>query len=352
MESKITKLFKWKENPFTFKILPELFVGYNNEVSKILHSLHNGSKLSLLLGPTGSGKTTLLKHLTNKFDDYDYILYIPKSPKDPEDWVRIFSRIKKPGFFSSLFSRKSVVNLYELSEYMNNMLGNEKCLVFIDECHEASLDSLEWLRTLIDQIENLSVLLAGLPVFEIMLKENLETFAKRVSTKAELTNLNKVETRELIKKRIESVDGDDIRPFTQNTIEFIYERTGGFPREIIRMCNDFVQEALDKNISTIDLDFLKETTSPEPRISMETVHELPERQRLILDTLSRRGEATPSEIISSLKIEDYKNKDNAIRSVNNLLRRLMADKLVERRRIGKAYKYKVSGKFQTLMVNA
>ena len=50
--------------------------------------------------------------------------------------------------------------------------------------------------------------------------------------------------------------------------------------------------------------------------------------------------------------EEYKDKENAVRSVNNLLRRLMNDGIVERKKTGKSYKYRVSGKLQTVMVDA
>jgi len=151
---------------------------------------------------------------------------------------------------------------------------------------------------------------------------------------------------------IDPLGGDDIRPFTSETINYIYERTGGFPREVIKVCNDLAYKAIEKNISTIDTEFLKETEAPVSRISMESIQSLPERQKLILDALSEGGEFTPSEIVAKMDSEVYKNRDNAIRSVNNLLRRLMKDGFVERKRVGKTYKYILSNKFSTLMVDA
>ena len=35
MNQKTMENFNWMENPFSFKIMPELFVGYNNDVSRI-----------------------------------------------------------------------------------------------------------------------------------------------------------------------------------------------------------------------------------------------------------------------------------------------------------------------------
>jgi predicted ATPase len=279
-------------------------------------------------------------------------MYLPKPPRNYIDWVSVFRVFTKPGFFKSIFFRGNEVNIYNLNEAVDDKTTDKKVLLFIDECHESSVESMEWLRSLTDNIQNLYIVMAGLPVFESTLKSKLESFLRRVRTKVELTTLTKSETRELIKKRITNIGGDDIKPFTSETLEYIYNRTGGFPREVLRICSDLVQEAIDKNISTIDIDFINETRQPEQRLSIEALDNLPERQRLILDVLSQRGQMTPSEVIKALDIEEYKNRDNAIRSVNNLLRRLMREGLVERKRIGKTYRYVASTKLQTLMVEA
>jgi type II secretory pathway predicted ATPase ExeA len=349
---KYMKMFKWRENPFSLKILPELFVGYEKEVNKLIESLNSSKKFSLLIGPTGSGKTTLIKHLMAKFDNYDYIFYLSKPPKNPNDWIEIFTNFIKPSFFERLFSRHKNLNLYNLGEWVKRKTKNKSTIIFVDESHEATIDTLEWLRTLTDQVNNLSMVLAGLPTLETILKQNLETLVRRIDTHIELTNLSKHEVRELIKKRIEWAGGDDIKPFTSNTIEFVYEQTGGFPREVIRLCGNLVEKSVEKNISTIDTDFLKDHEPSHQKISMDIIDSLPYRQKTILETLGTSGELTPTEIVKKLETEGYKSKDNAIRSVNNILRRLINENLVIRKRIGKSYKYKLSDKIQTLMVNA
>jgi len=346
------RTFEWQANPFTFNIMPELFVGYNKEVDSILHSVNLGDKFSLLLGPTGSGKTTMLMMLMSKFHNYDNVIYIPKPPTEPVEWITVFRKFTKESILKSIFSKGNQISLYTLSEALNKKLNGNKCILFVDEAHEASIDSLEWLRTITDQTEGLSIVLAGLPVFDEMLKNRLETFLKRVSTRVELSTLTKSETRELIKKRIESKGGDDIKPFTSDSIDLIFESTGGFPREIIRSCGDIVQDAMKKNITTIDMDFIKETERPESRVSLDTINDLPKRQRIVLETLAQKGELTPSEVIRNADIAGYKDNENAIRSINNLLKRLMNENLVERKRRGKTYKYHVSGKYQSLTVKA
>ncbi len=350
---KINTLFDWDANPFTFQILPDIFVGYDRETSSLMDGLQSGNKFSLILGPTGSGKTTLVKSLMKKLNkEYDHILYLPKPPRNHEDWLQVFHDFTRKGFLASILSRGNGLNIYNLSQVLNEKLSNRKVLMFIDECQESSPESMEWLRALTDHIENLTIVMAALPVFESTMKASLESLLRRVGTKVELTTLTKSETRELIKRRISRIGGDDIKPFTSGTVDYVFQRTGGFPREVLRLCSELIQEAVDKNISTIDSDFISESRQPEERLSIEALDVLPERQRMILDTLSKGGEMTPSGIISAMDDEAYKNRDNAVRAVNNLLRRLMTEGLVERKKVGKTYRYIVSSKFQTLMVEA
>jgi hypothetical protein len=177
-----------------------------------------------------------------------------------------------------------------------------------------------------------------------------------VNTKIELANLTRSETRELVKRRIEWVGGDDIKPFTSDAMERIYEKTGGFPREVIRICNDLVKKAVGNNITAIDTSFLSESVSDyamKPhRMSLDSLNILPARQKNIIDILWKYGEMTPSEVVEKMDTDDYKSKDNAIRSINNILKRLVKEGTIIRKRRGKSYQYVLSDKIRTLMVSA
>ena len=351
---KYVKLFGWDGNPFVFKILPDLFVGYEGEMNLLINSISSGSKFCLILGPTGSGKTCMMKNIINKLEGYTRVVYVPKPPNDPEEWKRIFTEIVKPGLFRRIFSQPKVkdITIYEVGEWVNKRSGGKRLLLLVDECHESTQESLEWLRTLTDQVGNLSLVMAGLPVFEKRLAEELETLRRRVETRVELTNLTPMETRELIKKRVEWAGGEDVKPFAANSIQFVYDRTSGFPREILRVCNELVQKALENNVSSIDTEFMKERPQNEQRISIDSAEDLPYRQKSIMKILTPGVSMTPTQIVRGMDPKEYNDAGNAIRSVNNILRRLMKDGIVTREREGKAYKYKISPKFQTMFVNA
>jgi type II secretory pathway predicted ATPase ExeA len=353
VREKCMKLFGWDSNPFVFKILPELFVGYEGEMRSLTNGLSDGSKFNIVLGPTGSGKTTMMKNIINKIQGYERVFYVPKPPNEPEGWKRIFAETVRPGFFSRVLSRPKAndVTIYEIGEWVNKRSRGKKMLLLVDECHESTQESLEWLRALTDQVENLSLVMAGLPVFEKRLSDSLETFRRRIETRVELTNLTLAETRELIKKRIEWIGGEDVKPFTSNSIQFIYDRTNGFPREILRLCRELTQKAMDNNMSTIDTEFMRESSMFEKRVSIESIEDLPYRQKSILQILAAGESLTPTQIVGEMDPKDYSDSGNAVRSVNNILRRLAKDKMVTRERRGKAYKYKISPKFQTMFIN-
>jgi type IV secretory pathway ATPase VirB11/archaellum biosynthesis ATPase len=82
----------WSRNPFTFTIIPELFVGYQDQLDRVLMALEERHKFVYLAGPTGSGKTTLLKWLLSRIPREFDVLYVAKPPERPEYFKDIFNR--------------------------------------------------------------------------------------------------------------------------------------------------------------------------------------------------------------------------------------------------------------------
>ena len=165
----------WRSNPFIFNIVPSLFVGYKSQTERISMALEEKHKFMLILGPTGSGKTTLLKWLSFKLKKYD-VLYIGKPPQKPEEFVEIISSKYRAPWYA--FWSKKIRSIYEIPDFLNKKLGRKTLVILLDEAHEANTDILEWLRVLNDQVENMSIVMSGLPVFEESLKNSLETFKK------------------------------------------------------------------------------------------------------------------------------------------------------------------------------
>lgn len=340
----------WSNNPFTFAILPSLFVGYKEQASRLMLFLEEKHKFLLVVGPTGSGKTTLLKWIQGNLAGSD-TLYIGKPPETPADFVDIFNeKFKKPWFLRP-FSPK-IKNIYQVPDFLNKQLKKKHLVVFIDEIHEANLEILEWLRVLGDQVDSISFLLSGLPNFDHDLSSKLETFRKRITAKIELLSLTKEETQQLIQRRIQHVGGQG-NEFPQDVVDFIYSRSGGFPREVLRLCDEFINQAILKGSQNISLNLfggMKEQ-QVEEQVYLDVLEKMTPMQKEIIEVLAQKP-LSPGQIANSLNLEKYKSRQHAVRSVNNILKFLLKQDYVERTQFEKTFVYSLTPKIKTLMVKA
>ncbi len=338
------KNFGWQTNPFSFRIIPELFVGYRKELKTIFDGVNDGSRFSLILGQSGTGKTTFIKNVQRSLGEKNKVLYLPKAPEDPKDLVEILTN--NLGIAFENLGRE--INLYNIGDFLNKEARDFKIILFIDECQEAPKETFEWLRSISDQIDNISIVLSALPEFESTLRTEMRSLLNRVNIKVEMGNLSKLEAMDLIKKRIEFAGGIDTQPFTHEAIEIIYDKTAGYPREVLRVCEEIVQKALAKNVQIIDAEFVQ-TEENFKSAERSTIEEFSGRQKAIIESLASHKLLTPSEMVAKIDCREYKNKDNAIRSVNNILKRLMDERKVIRKRRDKAFVYELSPKMQALL---
>ncbi len=355
--------FGWKEDPFVLRIDPKLFTGYEEQVKAALNHIESKHKIAIIVGPTGSGKTTMLKWLETNVNGSTHKLYVSKPPITPEELVTIFIDTFGIGLWDRIMNRSP--NLYNLQSYINKNLRGAQLLFLLDEAHETNREVLEWLRVLIDQIDSVSLILAGLPSLEQKVRDELQTLDQRVTSRITLTALSKEDTRKLIQKRIEAAGGTSIKPFTDSAIDIIYQRTGGFPREVMKLCDKLVYDALENNYDVIEAKNIEEyrevpeteekldqpvvVFSPKPP-SESDIKNLPYRQRQILEALGKQDWLTPTAIVEGIDLEGYASKQHAVRSLNNILLRLMREGYVQREARGKAFMYALTPKVRTMLV--
>ena len=340
----------WKSNPFTLEIHTECFVPQKDEIDKIISGIENRNKHILITGPTGVGKTTLLKWINKRYNSF----YIPKPPLEDKEIITVFrTDILKKGFFKKLLNREDDLNLYNLTEQYNDRYKGKQMLLLIDEAHETRLQTLEWIRSLTEQMEGLTLILSGLPRLKNEYLKHLETLMQRISTDIELKSLTREETIELIKKRIDLMRGKGIEPFTIDAAIGIYNQTGGFPREILKMCDSLIDKAIGENKKTIDLSVIgkEDNTIPSKGIK-EKLEELTGKQKEIINLISENYPMSPTEIIKNISIKDYKTKMHALRAVNNILKRMVDLDILTRKKEGKTFIYNITPKIRSILVKA
>lgn len=341
----------WSGNPFTLNIIPEIFVGFPRQKSEIESHLKLGHKFALVMGPPGTGKTNLLKHMEKAFSRDFHVIYFPKPPPGSE-LLDVFLKEFQPPFLDRLLRKKH--GLSGLHEHIRKTM-KRKVLVLFDEAHEAETEVLMWIRTWTDQIEGFHVIFAGLEVFEEKLRQELETLSTRINTKVLLDALSEEETKQLIRNRIERHSGKGTEPFTDRCIEEIYQQTGGIPREILKACDTLIRKAMSEGKMIIDT--MEEERDEEPQLK-DMMRRLPFKQREILKILAEQEEMTPADIAEKLKgsmgmerfRKTYMTDQHAIRSMNNILNRLMEDGYVDRREWGKGFAYSLVVRVRNMFI--
>ena len=345
--------FGWSSNPFTLSISPELMVGYSEQTNSLLSHIHNLHKFALVVGPTGSGKTTFLMWLRSQLMAYKQFFpyYVSKPPRSAKNLILLFKSILGYGFLDRI--RYKNLTPFNLSKFIFRKIKSKHFVLLIDEAHESSITNLEWIRTITDSTPNLSIIFASLQVFEDNLTSKLPTLSMRINTRVYLDSLSKSETESLIMKRIENVGGDGLKPFTSEAVNRIFEITGGFPREIIKACDKLIKNAAEKNISNINISFVGQVLkTPDISKPIELKVILSRKQKNILEILNKTPNLTPNEIVNHLDLDSYKDRNNAIRSINNILRRLLENEFLHRKKLGNSYVYFLSGKGKTIFTEA
>jgi hypothetical protein len=110
-----------------------------------------------------------------------------------------------------------------------------------------------------------------------------------------------------------------------------------------------INEHKEMMVSDVRLQEPVVTFIPKPP-SDEQLNNLPLKQRKILEVLHRRDWLIPTAIAEEIGLQAYKSKGHAIRSVNNILTRLMREGYVQRESRGKAFMYALTPKVKTFFV--
>jgi general secretion pathway protein A len=207
-------------------------------LSILEYGLESQAPFSLLTGDIGSGKTLLVGSLLRKFGDQFVIGLVNNSH-------RHFSSIG--GWVASALGLsprdKSDIAIYEamVESFVQHYAKGRRTLLVFDEAQNLSVEILEELRLLSNVNSEkdlvLQILLVGQPELRVKLnRPELKQFAQRVSVSFHLTALEKHETHDYIRHRLQ-VAGGNPSLFSPGAIDLIHERAKGVPRLVNQLCD-------------------------------------------------------------------------------------------------------------------
>ena len=190
-------------NESEIKSESDIFI--SNDVKNIMavcQACHESGSLGAIVGRTGFGKTYTLK----KYAQLDKVAYIEcDDTMARRDFITAIERsIGLPIGSGSIYGR---VN--NIKEFFN---VNRGYLLIIDEADKLiskdTTKKIETLRTIFDQSE-VSILIAGEPELESIIKTFVPRFANRIDFYVNLQGLSKSEAAEYVKEQIGEKDVTD-----------------------------------------------------------------------------------------------------------------------------------------------
>ncbi|MEX2682619.1 MAG: AAA family ATPase [Candidatus Sigynarchaeota archaeon] len=318
---RIQKKYGWEAFPFSLDLIPEIFAGKERILNPIMQQLAFGSVV-YIEGGYGSGKSQILKHMNYKLSkDPAYASrYIPVYIPEPLTREVLLSAFGRFGF------KRRIERIGDLVEELDEFLGGKKYIILlIDEAQELAVQekdtpdiiaekstTLQWIRALADS-RGCKIFLSGLTNFGKRLNEMFRPLEDRVTLKFTLEPMDVKTTKELIMERIKhftTPPQKPLSPFTDDAIEVINVVTGGYPRPILRLCQDVVIDMLANNRESIDgnrvLLFTGKTREVMMSPSMESAiregkRDLEREMKAIKDQLSYNASALNATELQVLK---------------------------------------------------
>jgi|HubBroStandDraft_1064217.scaffolds.fasta_scaffold01857_3 general secretion pathway protein A len=221
------------------------------------YGLESQAAFSLLTGEIGSGKTTLIRGLLRQLGDQVVVGLISNTHarfKSIHTWALSALSIV-PADDSEIAQYEALVDAF-----VRTYAKGRRTLLIIDEAQNLSLEVLEELRLLSNVNSErdlvLQILLVGQPELRHKLsRPELQQFAQRVSVDFHLRPLDRNETHDYVRHRLE-VAGRDTPLFLPDAIELVHARTNGVPRLMNQLCDFALLYAFADGRATIDADLI------------------------------------------------------------------------------------------------
>ena len=243
------KFYGLRERPFELTPNPAyLFMTprHREALATLQYGLAGRKGFTVVIGEAGTGKTTLVNAALqaqrgNRPLGRDCVASLNNPTLSPADFIAYLA----PAFGLSREAAASKASfLIELNRTVadRNQLGGLTALI-IDEAQNLPDELLEEVR-LLANVETgseklLQIVLTGQPELSDRLNQvSLRQLKQRVALRCVLSPLDKTETGAYIAARIWIASASDLKLFTPEAIDTIYDASRGIPRTISVICDN------------------------------------------------------------------------------------------------------------------
>ncbi|MFX0169685.1 MAG: AAA family ATPase [Candidatus Hodarchaeota archaeon] len=281
------KSLGWSDFPFRIDVMPEVFAAEKRLLNPLVVQLRTGN-IILIEGGRGTGKT----HILRWFHDYlaESPALVPCLVSEPLDSTILSNTLMNLMREELMLKVNTVPTLIDdLAKRVRQFHKQSKrrIILLIDDGQSLALTkedtepvevekrkTVRWLRVLSD-MPAVVVYIAGLTGFTKALTSIFPPLAERVTlqffleTEGEngLEVLSRKEMEQLIRQRIEFYGGQGLTPFTEEALDEMHLHTRGYPRSVLRFCENIITQAFQEDTPSgdrITRDFVHQVVKLQP----------------------------------------------------------------------------------------
>lgn len=226
--------FSISPNPNLLNLTPSL----KAVLHKVRYTVDKRQGLTCILGDIGLGKSTVVRFLHGEYDAReDVTATLIPTPVFSSDFAMLKSICQDFGLppKRSLSDQQEALMAFLIEQYTQK----KNVVVFIDEAQKLDNKMLELIRAMLN-LENhkhklIQIVLAGqLELRDRLINNKNKALHSRIFAPSLLAPLTLEETVAMVEYRCKAYDIDN--PFPPETIERIYEMSGGVPRSALKLC--------------------------------------------------------------------------------------------------------------------
>ncbi len=226
--------FSVSPNPNSLYLTPLL----KSTLIKSRFTIDKRQGLTCILGDNGLGKSTVMRFLYAEYGAKEKIVttLIP-TPAFNSDFAMLKSICQD---FDLPPKRSLVAQQEEFQAYLlETYQAGKNVVLFVDEAQRLTNKMLELVRSILNFETHthklVQIVLAGqLELRDRLLSDANKAIASRIIAASLLAALSPDETATMIEHRCRFAE--ILNPFPAQTVERLYEITGGVPREILKLC--------------------------------------------------------------------------------------------------------------------